>query len=34
MPSMRGSLATLTLLGKLVDAIPALADKLVMEHSE
>ncbi|KAJ8791754.1 hypothetical protein J1605_020476 [Eschrichtius robustus] len=32
MPSMRGSLATLTLLGKLVDAIPALADKLVMEH--
>ncbi|XP_053082835.1 meiosis inhibitor protein 1 isoform X4 [Acinonyx jubatus] len=33
MPSMRGSLATLTLLGKLVDAIPPLADKLVMEHS-
>ncbi|XP_077025125.1 meiosis inhibitor protein 1 isoform X2 [Tamandua tetradactyla] len=33
MPSMRGSLATLTLLGKLLDAIPALADKLVMEHS-
>ncbi|XP_042637001.1 meiosis inhibitor protein 1 [Orycteropus afer afer] len=33
MPSMRGSLATLTLLGKLVDAIPALADMLVMEHS-
>ncbi|XP_014390581.1 PREDICTED: meiosis inhibitor protein 1 isoform X2 [Myotis brandtii] len=32
MPSMRGSLATLTLLGKLVDAVPALADKLVMEH--
>ncbi|XP_021570098.1 meiosis inhibitor protein 1 [Carlito syrichta] len=32
MPSMRGSLATLTLLGKLVDAIPALADNLVMEH--
>ncbi|XP_037702185.1 meiosis inhibitor protein 1 [Choloepus didactylus] len=32
MPSMRGSLATLTLLGKLVNAIPALADKLVMEH--
>uniref|UniRef100_H0X5X1 Meiotic double-stranded break formation protein 1 n=2 Tax=Otolemur garnettii TaxID=30611 RepID=H0X5X1_OTOGA len=31
-PSMRGSLATLTLLGKLVDAIPALADELVMEH--
>ncbi|XP_072829707.1 meiosis inhibitor protein 1 isoform X4 [Vicugna pacos] len=34
MPSMRGSLATLTLLGKLVDAIPALADKLVMEHGD
>ncbi|CAK7297211.1 Meiosis inhibitor protein 1 [Vulpes lagopus] len=34
MPSMRGSLATLTLLGKLVDAIPLLADKLVMEHSD
>ncbi|XP_058597141.1 meiosis inhibitor protein 1 isoform X2 [Neofelis nebulosa] len=33
MPSMRDSLATLTLLGKLVDAIPPLADKLVMEHS-
>ncbi|XP_058424241.1 meiosis inhibitor protein 1 [Diceros bicornis minor] len=32
MPSMRGSLSTLTLLGKLVDAIPAVADKLVMEH--
>uniref|UniRef100_A0A8C5UJ46 Meiotic double-stranded break formation protein 1 n=1 Tax=Microcebus murinus TaxID=30608 RepID=A0A8C5UJ46_MICMU len=32
MPSVRGSLATLTLLGKLVDAIPALADELVMEH--
>ncbi|XP_077908792.1 meiosis inhibitor protein 1 isoform X6 [Ictidomys tridecemlineatus] len=32
MPSMRGSPATLTLLGKLVDTIPALADKLVMEH--
>ncbi|XP_062931699.1 meiosis inhibitor protein 1 [Cynocephalus volans] len=32
MPSMRGSLATLTLLGKLVDAIPAVADKLVVEH--
>ncbi|XP_004676485.2 PREDICTED: meiosis inhibitor protein 1 [Condylura cristata] len=36
-PSMRGSLAILTLLGKLVDALPALADKLVergdlMEH--
>ncbi|XP_059536772.1 meiosis inhibitor protein 1 isoform X1 [Myotis daubentonii] len=34
MPSMRGSLATLTLLGKLVDAVPALADKLVMEHRD
>ncbi|XP_032973947.1 meiosis inhibitor protein 1 [Rhinolophus ferrumequinum] len=34
MPSMRGSLATLTFLGKLVDAIPALADKLVMEHGD
>ncbi|XP_019489434.1 PREDICTED: meiosis inhibitor protein 1 [Hipposideros armiger] len=34
MPSMRGSLATLTLLGKLVDAIPALADELVMEHGD
>ncbi|XP_075863944.1 meiosis inhibitor protein 1 [Microcebus murinus] len=33
MPSVRGSLATLTLLGKLVDAIPALADELVMEHA-
>ncbi|XP_012880229.1 PREDICTED: meiosis inhibitor protein 1 [Dipodomys ordii] len=32
-PSMRGRLATMTLLGKLVDAIPALADDLVMEHS-
>ncbi|XP_048659027.1 meiosis inhibitor protein 1 isoform X4 [Marmota marmota marmota] len=32
MPSMQGSPATLTLLGKLVDTIPALADKLVMEH--
>ncbi|XP_036923898.1 meiosis inhibitor protein 1 [Sturnira hondurensis] len=32
--SMRGSLATVTLLGKLVDAIPALADKLVMEHCD
>ncbi|XP_006150782.1 meiosis inhibitor protein 1 [Tupaia chinensis] len=32
MPSMRSSLATLTLLGKLVDAIPALADELVKEH--
>ncbi|XP_070309534.1 meiosis inhibitor protein 1 isoform X3 [Odocoileus virginianus] len=34
MPSMRGSLATLTLLGKLVDAVPALADKLVMKHGD
>ncbi|XP_058529614.1 meiosis inhibitor protein 1 isoform X2 [Ochotona princeps] len=34
MPSMRGSLATLTLLGKLVDAIPALADQLVTEHGK
>ncbi|XP_043737447.1 meiosis inhibitor protein 1 isoform X3 [Cervus elaphus] len=34
MPSMRGSLATLTLLGKLVDAVPTLADKLVMEHGD
>ncbi|XP_020023752.2 meiosis inhibitor protein 1 [Castor canadensis] len=32
MPSMRNSLATITLLGKLVDAIPTLADELVMEH--
>nr|XP_051689989.1 meiosis inhibitor protein 1 isoform X3 [Oryctolagus cuniculus] len=32
MPSMRGSLVTFSLLGKLVDAIPALADKLVVEH--
>ncbi|XP_006890243.1 PREDICTED: meiosis inhibitor protein 1 [Elephantulus edwardii] len=32
MPSIRDSLATLTFLGKLVDAIPALADTLVMEH--
>ncbi|XP_076768425.1 meiosis inhibitor protein 1-like [Arvicanthis niloticus] len=29
---MGGSLATTTLLGKLVDAIPGLADDLVMEH--
>ncbi|XP_066109171.1 meiosis inhibitor protein 1 [Saccopteryx bilineata] len=34
MPTMRDSLATLTLLGKLVDAIPVLADKLVMEHGD
>jgi hypothetical protein len=34
MPSMRNSLATITLLGKLVDAIPTLADELVMEHGE
>ncbi|XP_045690965.1 meiosis inhibitor protein 1 [Phyllostomus hastatus] len=33
-PSMRGSLATLTLLGKLVDAIPALADELAVEHCD
>ncbi|XP_055459099.1 meiosis inhibitor protein 1 [Psammomys obesus] len=32
MPAMGGSLATMTLLGKLVDAIPGLADELVMEH--
>ncbi|KAM6162172.1 meiosis inhibitor protein 1 [Erethizon dorsatum] len=32
MPSMQGSLAILTLLGKLVDAIPVLADELVKEH--
>ncbi|XP_006866927.1 PREDICTED: meiosis inhibitor protein 1 [Chrysochloris asiatica] len=32
MPSMRHSLAILTLLGKLVDALPALADRLVLEH--
>ncbi|CAH6791246.1 Mei1 [Phodopus roborovskii] len=31
-PSMGGSLATMTLLGKLVDAIPGLADELVTEH--
>ncbi|XP_021114580.1 meiosis inhibitor protein 1 isoform X8 [Heterocephalus glaber] len=31
-PSMQDSLATLTLLGKLVDAIPVLADELVKEH--
>ena len=31
---MGGSLATTTLLGKLVDAIPGLAEDLVMEHSE
>ncbi|KAL6092401.1 hypothetical protein STEG23_031759, partial [Scotinomys teguina] len=34
MPSMGGSLATMTLLGKLVDAIPGLADELVMEHGK
>ncbi|OBS68826.1 hypothetical protein A6R68_02616, partial [Neotoma lepida] len=34
MLSMGGSLATMTLLGKLVDAIPGLADELVMEHGE
>lgn len=34
MPTMGGSLATMTLLGKLVDAIPGLADELVMEHGE
>ncbi|XP_029325796.1 meiosis inhibitor protein 1 isoform X2 [Mus caroli] len=32
LPSMGGSLATTTLLGKLVDAIPGLADELVVEH--
>ncbi|XP_008843014.1 meiosis inhibitor protein 1 isoform X1 [Nannospalax galili] len=32
MSSMRGSLATMTLLGKLVDAIPGLADQLVIKH--
>ncbi|XP_059103787.1 meiosis inhibitor protein 1 [Peromyscus eremicus] len=32
MSSMGSSLATMTLLGKLVDAIPGLADELVMEH--
>ncbi|XP_049628411.1 meiosis inhibitor protein 1 [Suncus etruscus] len=31
--SMQGSLAILTFLGKLVDAIPAVADRLVTEHS-
>ncbi|XP_033622090.1 meiosis inhibitor protein 1 isoform X3 [Fukomys damarensis] len=31
-PSMQDGLATLTLLGKLVDAIPVLADELVKEH--
>ncbi|CAO2601509.1 Meiosis inhibitor protein 1 [Lemmus lemmus] len=31
-PSMGGSLASTTLLGKLVDAVPGLADELVMEH--
>ncbi|XP_004610783.1 meiosis inhibitor protein 1 [Sorex araneus] len=33
MPSTHGSLALLTFLGKLVDAIPAVADTLVREHS-
>ncbi|XP_063099777.1 meiosis inhibitor protein 1 [Cavia porcellus] len=32
MPSMQGSLAILTLLGKLLDAIPVLADELVKDH--
>ncbi|KAK7799287.1 hypothetical protein U0070_019068 [Myodes glareolus] len=32
MPSMGGSLAVMTLLGKLVDAVSGLADELVMEH--
>ncbi|XP_027729445.1 meiosis inhibitor protein 1 isoform X3 [Vombatus ursinus] len=32
MPTMRGSLATVTLLGKMVDAIPCLAEILVVEH--
>ncbi|XP_072512390.1 meiosis inhibitor protein 1 isoform X2 [Notamacropus eugenii] len=32
MPSMRGSLATVTLLGKMADAIPSLAEILVIEH--
>ncbi|XP_051016000.1 meiosis inhibitor protein 1 [Acomys russatus] len=32
MPSMGGSLATMTLLGKLVDAIPGLENKLVTGH--
>ncbi|XP_063178615.1 meiosis inhibitor protein 1 [Chroicocephalus ridibundus] len=31
--TMRGSLPTFTLLGKLVDAIPGFADTLVVEHS-
>lgn len=31
---MGGSLAIMTLLGKLVDAVSGLADELVMEHSE
>uniref|UniRef100_A0A8C5KU88 Meiotic double-stranded break formation protein 1 n=1 Tax=Jaculus jaculus TaxID=51337 RepID=A0A8C5KU88_JACJA len=34
MTSMRDSLATMTFLGKLVDAIPGLADELVMEHGK
>ncbi|XP_036616179.1 meiosis inhibitor protein 1 [Trichosurus vulpecula] len=32
MPSMRGSLATVTLLGKMADAIPSLAEILVIDH--
>ncbi|XP_074077184.1 meiosis inhibitor protein 1 [Macrotis lagotis] len=32
MPTMRGSLATVTLLGKMADAIPSLAEILVIEH--
>lgn len=31
---MGGSLAIMTLLGKLVDAVSGLADELVMEHGE
>lgn len=31
---MGGSLAVMTLLGKLVDAVSGLADELVMEHGE
>lgn len=32
--SMRGTLPTFALLGKLADAIPGFADILVVEHSE
>ncbi|XP_051818169.1 meiosis inhibitor protein 1 [Antechinus flavipes] len=32
MPTMRDSLATMTLLGKMVDSIPSLAEILVIEH--